>query len=184
MAVTFLAGTTGSPYLNADGLTQKYGTAEATISKAGEMRSDGGTRLIEVNIPDLTKLSATQTNPSILDAELFLPKAAFVRRIQIICTTTSTTGSSSLLNLGTVKRDTLTEGDFNGLIDSYDIGTSGAQTAGVEKDLIGGTSGVGVLVGATSGTDAGGYYICASSETAVWTAGALKIRIFYDMNAS
>lgn len=176
MAVTFLNTTT----LNADGLTIPYGTEEARASNVGEFLSLGALRVIEVRVPDLTALSATEANAKILDRNAFLPKGAFIRRVHLIFTTTSTTGSTSLFNLGTCKKDGTTEGDFNGILDSVNLGTNGAATAGVEVDYIVGTSGAGALVGATSGTDAGGYYITASAETAVWTAGALKVLIYYD----
>lgn len=177
MAVTFLNTT----YYNADGLTQAYGTEEGRVGKGGEFQSMGELRVINVAIPDLTALSATQTSPSILDRNVFLPKAAYIRRVRLINTGTAvTTGSTSLINVGTVKRDTTTEGDFNGILDSID--SADFNAAGEERDYIFGTTGAGALVGVTSGTDSGGYYISASAETAVFTAGAVKIQIFFDFN--
>lgn len=183
MTLKVLTNNNTADYLNSDGLVQRYGPSEVGPSKGGEYRHLGPYRTLTLDIPDLTLL-LTAANPAIIDDVATLPKGAFIRRVTIINTTVATSGSSTAtLDIGTVKRDMVTEGDYNGIVAAAALATY--NSLGETVFITGPTStGAGALVGTTAGTDSGGYYITANYNTDVFTAGAVKIIIDYDFNGT
>ena len=170
MAVT---GLNSKAILNADNLLVKYGSGEALVTRGGEYDFDGE-HWTEVDV-DLSVL--TTSGQTILGDGVTLPNGAFIRRVQVIVTKEPTDASGTAnLDLGLVSQtDRSTEIDFNGLLaaaDAFNSGTDLGRT--VDYDL--GTTEVGALVG-TKLTSTG--LICANAETAVFTAGQLKIRILW-----
>lgn len=183
MTLKVLTNSNTADYLNSDGLIQRYGTSEAGPAKGGEYRTNASYRSITLDIPDLTLLS-TAGAPAIIDDVTTLPKGAFIRQVTVINTTIATSGSSTAtLDIGTVKRDMATEGDYNGIVAAAALATF--NSLGETVVISGPTStAAGALVGTTAGTDSGGYYITANYNTDIFTAGAVKIIINYDFNGT
>jgi len=184
-----MANTYRTVYVNKDGLSTFLGVGESYSGNAGEYQTTGATRMIEVDIPDLTKLPVLSTTASqILDDTTYLPGAlstatinqtgAFIEKIDVICKVTAT-GSSSTLNIGimAIDRATAISGGDNGLIAAMPI-TSYLTAGDVNTVQLGsaGSTYAGSLMGTTLTQDA---LIVGSYSTAVFTAGAVAIRIYY-----
>jgi len=188
-----MANTYRTIYRNADGLNLFLGVGESYSGNAGEYDMPGAQRMIEVDIPDLTKLPVLSTTASqILDDTVWLPGAgsntinqtgAFIEKIELICKVTAT-GSSSTLNIGVMNTDRATaisSGD-NGLLAAVPItnyltaGDYNVWTVGAATNTY-----IGSLVGTTLTVDA---LIVGSYSTAVFTAGAVAVRIWYSFITS
>lgn len=161
-------------WLNKDGLYLKYGTAQATPNKAGEYCYDGPRHVIEISITDMTKITATDGSYFVSD-QVFFPKNARIESVEVL-TETAATGSGAVLNLGLVKTDRTTEIDFNGFIAA--LPQTSMTPAGKWTQLHEGDTDAGALIGTTT-SNVG--YIVADYDTAAFTAGAIKIRIYYHM---
>jgi hypothetical protein len=174
MAVVAL--TTG--YNNADGLRQRYGVNEATVQRGGEYsRLSDGRHCVEVTL-DLLALSTACTaasgNECIICDNVTIPNGAFIEEL-VVVVTKETAGVNANLDLGLVDQDRSTEIDFNGFLAASDDWNAGTDLGTVTSFKVGSTE-VGALVG-TKITNTG--LITASPDTADFTAGVLKIRIFY-----
>lgn len=184
MTLKVLTNANTAVYLNADGLIQRYGNTEHGPSTGGEYDTLGGLRQIEVNIPDLTKLS-TAGAPAIVDDVITFPKGAYIRKVEVINTALATTtgAGAATLDVGLVKRDQATEADYNGIVAAlaYTSFNSLGEATTIEGSQ---ASGAGALVGTTSGTDTGGYYITANYNTTTFLTGGVKVRILYDFAGS
>ena len=156
--------------LNSDGLFVKIGTTKATATKAGEYRTVGALREIEVTLSDLTTL----TNTAAIIADVtFFPKMR-IEEVEVVNTTAATSGGSATLDLGLIQTDRSTEIDFEAFLNGAALADYNAVGEKIIYRI--GTSGVGQLVGTTT-TNVG--YITANFNTAAFTAGALKIIIRY-----
>jgi len=160
------------PTLNKDGLLQKYGTDRATTNYAGEYRFDGPRHLIEVVIPDMTKLTATD-GAVLLSDQVFVPKSCRIEQVDVV-TETAATGSGAVMNVGLIKTDLATEIDYNGLVAA--LPQTSMTPAGKTTQLRYGDTYAGALIGTTTayvGMLVGDY------DTAAFTAGKVIVRIYY-----
>lgn len=168
---------------NADGLRQRYGVNEVTVQRGGEYnRLADGRHCVEVTLSLLalsTAATAASGNEVIICDNVTIPNGAFIEELHVMVTK-ETTGSNANLDLGLVDQDRSTEIDFNGLLAAADAFNSGTDL-GTWTQYVVGTTEAGALVG-TQLTNTG--LITASADTADWTAGVLKIRIFYSMPLS
>lgn len=158
-------------WLNGDGLYIKYGPTEVTSTVGGEFQVSGPLRLTEVEIPDITVLTAT-AGATILADNVMLPVGARIESVQVLNKTAVTTGSTSALNVGLIKQDRATQLDYDGLVAALD--SAAFNVAGETVTLTPGSTGAGALIGTTL-TDPGLF--CADWDTAVFTAGAVYIRV-------
>lgn len=159
-------------FVNADGLNQYYGLGEAVITRGGEFQMAGGSHVTEVFI-DLTSLLA-DANEYIVADNVTIPAGAFIEKVELMVTKV-TAGASSTLDLGLVDQDRTTEIDFDGLlVNSSTTWHTGVIGTTVTYDT--NTSGNGALVG-TQITNTG--LITASWDTAAFTAGEIRIRIYW-----
>jgi hypothetical protein len=161
----------GIPWMNPDGLFQKFGVDEAAISQAGEVPAAGIHRLTEVRI-DLTKL-ATATQLILADT-VFAAKNARIEEVEVEVETGATSGGAATLDVGAVRNDRTTELDFDGFVAAAAVAT--IDTAGKRLNLIRGSTGAGALIGTTLANPG---YLVAKAGTAVFTAGVLKVRVKY-----
>lgn len=157
-------------WLNSDGLYVKYGTEEATPGILGEYRSTGPLRQFEI-ILNLTTLASTDT---ILDYTTFLPKDAFIEKVEIETKTSSTSGGSATLSVGLYKSDSTTAISATGLVSDLALATIG--NAGTLTTLTLGSTGAGAKIGSTPGFPA---FISAKYGTAAFTAGVVAIRVYW-----
>lgn len=174
--MSVVALTTG--FNNADGLRQRYGVNEVTVQRGGEYtRLSDGRHCVEVTL-DLLALSTAATaasgNEVIICDNVTIPNGAFIEEI-IVMVTKETSGTNANLDLGLVDQDRTTEIDFNGLLAAADAFNGGTDLGSWTQYVLG-TTEVGALMG-TKITNTG--LLTASADVADWTAGVLKIRIFY-----
>jgi len=179
MAVT---GLKSNAWLNGDGLYIPYGPSEVTANRGGEFDFDGR-HWTEVTVP---LASLTTSGQTILSDNVVIPNGAFIEEVHVLVTK-ETAGTNANLDLGLVDQDRSTEIDFNGFLAAADSFNSGTDLGGLTNFAIYGigstnptlTTEGGALIG-TKITNTG--LICANAETAVFTAGILKVRIFWSVN--
>lgn len=159
-------------WYNSDGLYIKFGTEGDTSSvQAGEYRTNGPQRMVELVIPAMTALG---TAAAIQNDACRLPKNARIEKVEIVTTTACTSGGSAVLNIGLQRTDRSTELDYDGLVAAAAIATFNA--AGETVSITAGGTAAGALLGTTLAYNG---YLTADYDTAAFTAGAIKVRVFY-----
>lgn len=161
---------------NADGLVVAYGINEATVTRAGEYRTNATRRQTEVIVDLSTLPTVASGNKQIVSETSLIPNGAFIEQIDVFVTK-ETAGTNANLDLGLVDQDTSTEIDFNGLLAAADAFNGGTDLGSLTTYVLG-TTEVGALVG-TRLTNTG--LITANAETADFTAGILKVTIFWSI---
>ncbi len=161
-------------WLNGDGLYIKYGTTRATVTTGGEFKTFGDTHEVEFTLT-LANLAATT---GIISDVVWLPDNAFIERVEVVATT-AVTGVNAVLNVGLIDSDRTTTADEDGLIAA--LPTTSMDTVGETTVLYENTTYNGALVG--TNCTAGPYLFCADYDTAAFTAGVVKIRVFYHLTA-
>lgn len=163
-------------YLDNSGLYVKIGTEVATPEAAGEYNNLGPLRMVEFIIPDMTKL--TLSDAVLLGADnFFFPTGVKIEKVTIITDTACTSGGSATLIMGLQQTDRSTLIDATGVVNAVAVAT---LTAGSEQVFVKGTSGAGTRVGTGAAATTLPAYITAKAGTAVFTAGAVRVRVeFY-----
>lgn len=156
-------------WYNSDGLELEFGTTKSAIDPAGEYKTYGDFREINIRIPDLTTITAS---PAIISNNLKFPIGMRIARIDII-SDVAATGAGAVLNLGLIGEDRSTQIDYDGLIAAIPL--ANIDAVGETTSLTVGSTYAGALLG-TSTTSVG--YLTADYDTAAFTAGAVDIRIF------
>lgn len=158
-------------WYNSDGLYIKFGTDEATVGKAGEYETDGPQRMVELTISALTSLG---TAAAIQDDHVVIPKNARIEKVEVITTTAATSSGSAALNIGLARTDRTTELDYDGLVAA--LAKTAIDAAGETNVLTVGSTGAGALIGTTLSYNG---LLTADYDTAAFTAGAIKVRVYY-----
>lgn len=156
-------------WMNNDKLYLKYGTERGVSSNAGEYRTNGRLREVEFKIT-LANLTETET---ILSDNVFIPAGVRIQEVEIDATVAGATGVA--IDLGLIKTDRITEGDYDGLLAAFPVASMNADG---EKVIISdNTTYDGVLVGALTTYSA---YVSASRTTSTaFTAGQIVVTIRY-----
>lgn len=158
-------------WYNSDGLYVKFGTEEATAGRAGEYLMAGPQQLIELVIDPMTGLGSSA---SVQERNLTIPKNARIEKVELITTTAATSGGSATLSVGTIDTNYTSNAADGGLINAAALTTHDA--AGETTVLTAGATGAGTLIGTTL---AANKVITAKYGTAAYTAGAVRVRIYY-----
>lgn len=158
-------------WYNSDGLYVKYGVEEATTARAGEYLTTGPQQLIELVIDPMTGLGSSA---AVQERNLVIPKNARIEKVELITTTAATSGGSATLSVGTVDTDYSSNAADGGLINASALTTHDA--AGETTVLTVGSTGAGTLIGTTLSSN---KVITAKYGTAAYTAGAVRVRIYY-----
>jgi hypothetical protein len=156
-------------WINEDGLQIKYGTDRAEVSKVGEYRTTGRLREIQLRVA-LADLTETET---ILDDNTFIPTGVIVQEVEIDTKTAAATGVA--VDLGIIKMDRTTEGDYDGLLAAFP--TASMNAAGEKVIISDNTTYDGALVGAV--TTYKGYISASRTTATAFTAGDVVITIRY-----
>lgn len=154
---------------NSDGLYLEFGTTKQAVDVAGEYKTYGDFREINIRL-DLTTLTST---PAIISQNLKFPTGCRIAQVTVI-TDTAATGTGATLDLGLQAEDRSTEIDYNGLIAALPL--TSMDAVGETSAITVGSTGAGALLG-TSTSSVG--YLTANYNTAAFTAGAVDIRVFY-----
>jgi hypothetical protein len=155
-------------WLNADGLYIKYGTDEAAYDNAGEYKTDGPLRLIELEL-DLTTVGSS---PAIFSDNALLQEGYRVEKVEVV-TVTGATGATAVLNIGLQRTDRSTELDYNGLVAALPVASM--SDAGETTSLVFGATYAGALIGTTLAYNG---HLVADYDTAAFSAGVVKVRIY------
>lgn len=163
---------------NSDGLYIKFGTDEVTVTDGGEYNTFGALHEVELEIP-LASLS-TSTNYFLSDT-VTIPNGARIEKVVLVVETAATSGGSATLDIGLIDQDRSTAFDDDGLVAALalaEMSDEGAVITFVNgaDSTPAGESGDGALVGTTLSNTG---LIIASANTAVFTAGRLKCRIYW-----
>lgn len=162
-------------WLNNDKLYVKFGTSAADVSTAGEYRFDGPKHIFEVKIPDMTKLVTTDGG-TILDDAFRIGKGWRIEAVEVVVDT-AVTGTGATLNFGIIRSDRSTEEDFNGLLAAFP--QTSMASAGKVTIVHTGDTGAGALLGTNLASTAASGYLTADWDTAAFTAGAIRLRVYY-----
>lgn len=160
-------------WYNSDGLLVKFGAEEGVPGIAGEYRTHGPTRQVEV-VLNVLGLSATDGS-TILDDNVFFGIGWRIEKVDVISQTVCT-GTNAVLNIGLIKVDRATELDYNGIVAAIPV--TSLATAGQTTSLTAGATYAGALLG-TNLAFVG--YLTADYDTAAFTAGRVVVRISYSV---
>lgn len=159
---------------NSDGLYWRYGVNEGTAQITGEYKTYGPRRMVEVTI-DLDSLPTVASgNEQIQSDTVTIPSGALIEEVELVATE-ETAGTNANIDIGLVDQDRSTEIDFNGLITAGDDFNGGTDLGKVYRYVVG-TTDAGALIG-TKLTNTG--LITASADTADFTSGVLKCRVYF-----
>jgi len=168
---------------NDDGLYILYGVSEADVNRAGSIKYLGNGRHVAevvISLPDLPLYNATaDADVQIVSDTVVIPNGAFIEEVEIV-TTKETAGTNANLDLGLVDQDRVTEIDFDGFLVAGDDFNGGTDLGTVYR-YVQGTTDHGALIG-TKITNSG--LITARADTADFTAGVIKVRIFFSVPLS
>lgn len=159
---------------NDDGLYIKFGTTEGAAGKGGSYKMDGPYNVIELKITgtDLTSTAA------IVDDNVWIPDNCRIDQVQVIAETLmNSAGNAATLDIGLIGKDRATAvgGGDDGLVAA--LVEASMDPAGDWQDIRIGHTYVGADIGTTI-TD-GPAYITANYGTEAFTAGVIRVRIFY-----
>jgi hypothetical protein len=176
MAVVDLRPTGGS-YLNADGLLVKLPQGNQFVNRGGVHQSSDGKHMTECFIALASLPTAASGNEQIVLENVVFPNGAFIEKVEVFVTKEPTTSGSPNLDLGLVRVDRSTELDFNGFLAAADAWETGTDL-GTTTEYVKGTTEAGALVGTQLTQDG---ILTASADTADWTAGVVRVRIYWSM---
>lgn len=168
----------GGNYLDNDGRFRQYGTDKAVAEQGGDFLAYGETRQIEVTI-DLTTLT---TSPKVQSYTTFFPNDAkiFVEKVVVETEVAGVGGTSFSCGVGRLTT-----------ANTPPIATAISNTAFVNAQVIASHDALGEQTTLTQGSTSAGGFIGGASTDAVnknyitalaagtYSAGKLKVRIFY-----
>ena len=166
-------------WTNADGLRITFGAERAEPHNGGAISTMGAQKLIEATIADLSELADT---PEVVGREdggasygVFVPKGAVIEKVEIFTSVAADgAGDAGVLDLGFIRTDlAATEIDYDGIAANL---PQANMEAGETHVITLGATGAGALIGTALAHNG---LLVASYDTAAFTAGAIKIRIFY-----
>jgi hypothetical protein len=162
-------------WLNKDGLYIKYGTSLAVAGTAGEFKTYGPLRELEVKI-DLSLLNTS--TPTIIDYNTFFPSGDnyMIEQVDVVADVLMSTASSPTLSVGLIGFDQTTI-QSNGNTAFVKAAAAATLAAGDKLVLTKGVTAAGDFVGNYLQTTTGGY-VTAILGTATAT-GLIRVRIKY-----
>lgn len=161
-------------YMDNANLYRKYGVDKATPKKAGEYKTFGQEREVEIKLT-LSELTETET---IVDDTVILPAGVLIKGIEVLTITAAATGVA--IDVGLIKQtDRTTEVDYNGILDAFV--TASMNTVGEQVDYIApggiGAGTAGPLLGTVLAFNS---HISASRTTSTaFTTGDIRIKITF-----
>lgn len=163
-------------WVNDDGLRIRFGAGEALVSRGGELPYASAHHIVEIELlaSDL-KAHDDATDPTtVLDWSTRIPTGAFLEKAELEVIT-AFVGATATLDIGLV-----TASDQEAAFTDEDDNGVDAAIAVTAIDAIGDTIACdGALIGTTLGSDSGGYLVSAEANTATFTAGEARLRLYY-----
>lgn len=166
---------TNNPWTDGDGLIRKFGVTKTTANTAGEFRTYGQMREVQVKITaaDLTQSEVIQSY------QTFMPAGARIAEVEVLTHTACATGTA--IDIGLVRTDGTTEIDFDGIvaaIPTSQINSAGERTIFTAITTVPATqTGTGALIGTTLANV--GYITASMTDATSFTAGIIYVTIRY-----
>lgn len=163
-------------WLNKDGLFIQYGTDLAIQETAGEFLSYGANRVVEVllDLTTLTSTAAIQSNTTIFSAP---PTGQFyIEKVELTVETASAGGTSFSVGLIQTDRATIPTNYSTAFVNA--LVNASTNAVGDFVSLTAGSTSAGGLIGTYPANATGPYYITALAA-GTYTAGKVRLRIFY-----
>jgi hypothetical protein len=165
-------------WLNKDNLFLQFGTAKATSESAGEFKSYGASRIVEVLI-DLTTLTSTaaiQSNTLLFGPGANSTNTFFIEKVELSVETASASGTSFSVGLIQLDRATIPTNYSTAFVNA--LINASTNAAGDLIVLSAGSTSAGGLIGSSPSATTGPYYITALSS-GTYTTGLVRVRIYY-----
>lgn len=158
-------------WFDPDGLLRKFGTEKAVPNRAGEYKTYGAERVVEVRL-DLTTLTSSHVIQS--DQE-FIPINMRVEEVEVIVQVAATSGGAPTLDVGLIQSSDRTTAISNTAFVAA-LALASIDQAGEKTVLRVGSTSAGALIGALTSTTQPGH-IAARVNASTYTAGVVIIRI-------
>lgn len=172
-------------WMNKDNLYLKFGPTKAVPTQAGEYKTFGSQREIEIVLilKNLTSSAVIQNDVISIPAVTGTgddAAGAFIEQVDLEVLEGASTGSSPTLSIGTIKvSDRTTAVSDTSFVNA--LAASTIDTAGKKVTLVQGTTGYGSLIGTYLTAANGTCNISAKYGTAAFTTGVIKVRIKYNV---
>ena len=167
---------------NDDNLLLKFGTEKVESVAGGAIMTADGAQKIEFDL-NLLDAGVSSTDAVCPDTDtIWLPKGAQIEKVRVVVKTAVTSGDAANLDLGLAyytSAGVLTELDYDGLLVAADGFVAGA--VGEIHEYVQGGTDHGALVGTVLASTADKYYITCSEDTGSFTAGVLRVEIYFRM---
>lgn len=165
-------------WINSDGLKVYFGNDTARSNRGGEYSQlDSGRHCVEVTVNLAQLVVADET---IVADNVTLPAGALIEQVDLLVTKAATSGGSPTLDIGLVRQDFTTQiSGANGLVAGETLATLALGSLISHTAPVAGTDGA--LIG-TVLTNTG--YITAGAGTTTFTAGTVRVRIYFVMPPS
>lgn len=157
-------------WLNGDGLFVKLGSDEATAGRGGQESRGGPEEVIEFELSPSVLTTSAET---ILSDVVAIPKGAVITSTQVFILT-ATAGANANLDIGLVDMDRSSNAAAQALVAAGD-GWHAAAAGTSETYILAGTE-AGTIYGTALST---AKLVTAGAETATFSSGLIRIRIFY-----
>jgi hypothetical protein len=170
-------------YTTKSGLFLQFGTDKAIPETFGEYVLFGPSRVVEgvINLTSLTTTGLIVSNTTFFPGFATTPvsNSLFIEKIELIPEIASTTGTSATFSLGLIQADRATIPTNYGTAFVSGLANTATSTLDAITTIFGGSTGAGGLIGAGPAVATAPYYITAQTGVGTYTAGQLRVRIYY-----
>lgn len=162
-------------WMNNDGLYIKYGLSEGVTANGGQILDRGPYRMVELTLTGTAIVSSSASGAGIVHDTVVIPKNARIDKVEVVATTLmDSAGGNAVLNIGLIKLDRTTEIDFDGLVAA--LPEASMDPAGDYQTIDVNHAKKGALIGTTTAFKG---LLTADYDTEAFTAGVIKVRVFY-----
>ena len=172
----------GSTWTNSDGLVVGFGTHSEDNNVSGVYRTSGGecNLVVEITLANLSDaFAATNVSPQ----DVRIPRGSIIKNAYLQTVVAPVSAGGGTLDIGTWGVGLTTEvvDDANGFVDAVTVAEMGVAGEGIQLDgdlIVDAATAASTVatVGATSNSDC---VIAPSYDTAVFTAGKVKLHVTY-----
>lgn len=182
-------------WLNKDGLFLQFGSDKATSEQAGEFALPGSPlRIVEcaINLATANGGSSLNATPTIISNNLIFPAPPsgqmYIEKVELVVETPATSGGSPTLSVGLIQMDRATiPSNYSTAFINAEVLTAMAATGTLEyfnpngstTSIPAGSTRGGGLIGSQPANATGPYYLTATGTATAFTAGVVRVRIFY-----
>lgn len=172
-------------WLNKDGLFLQFGADKTTSEVAGEFAFDGPNRVVEftINLATANNGASLNATPVIISNNLVFPAPPagqmYIEKVELTVETAATSGGSPTLSVGLIQMDraTIPTNYSTAFINAATLASINA--AGDLITYTTGVAGAGGLIGTQPANATGPYYITATGTATAFTAGVVRVRVYY-----